>query len=271
MYGSAGTGGLGGFFSELFGTAKKKDKRRAKKRRETRALQAVREKAERADQRRIRRAAQIRDSFRAVNAEALNANTWIQRIQRMLTETPGLPARLVNEAVAGIRTFESTVSVVSTGIGELDLGAVDPRVQDAVLAELQAALAAIRTVRAQASRLKQKVDASVAASQAKSARLASLIKQQTALNVREKLAQRRLAGGRETQTRYAVQQQRITSLRTQAQAGSLMQSESAALAIAMQQLRGEERRAAMMAAFREGRSVVPFMSRGAFSGLRGAW
>jgi hypothetical protein len=270
---TGGLGGLGGFFDELFGTAKKKEKRKQKQMLIQRELgkqdAAAREKRERAARRQVRRKAQIRGAYRAVSAEASQAEGWIRRIQRELTDNPGLPPRLVDEAVASLKTWDTTVATVTAGVGELDIGAEDPRQQDAILSELQAAVAAVRTVRSQSARMKQKVDAAVDAASAKATRLAMLLKQQQAIEAREKIARRRLAESQASEARFSAQRQSIAALQTQATLSTRVQAEQAALNRARQQLAAEERRAAMMAAFREGRSIIPLMRPSAFSG--GAW
>jgi len=263
--GTMNNSGLGGVFEELFGTAKKKDKRKEEKKKKQRKALALLEVKEQADRRRVRRKAQIRQAFNSVNTELSSARGWLKRIQRSLTDTPGLSSALVAEAMAKVNSWEATIQAVSTGMGELDTGSEVPGEQDSILIELQAALGAMRTLGVQATRLKRKVDAAVAVKAANAARLSSLIKQQQALDAREKAAQAGLLKSRAQQARTSAQKQRIDALRLSARAGSKLQAERAALALMQSQLREEERRASMMAAFRSGRSVVPFLSPGVIS------
>lgn len=179
--------GLGNWFTELTGQAKKKEKKRAKRAQQQGIAAAEAEKARRiaaADQ---RRSNQLKLVMRDINAEAGGAAGWVARIRRLVNETPDLPARMIEDAMAQLSEWEATLEEVRAGIGELDLATEFEAEQKAYMGELQAALAVIRTIRIRASALRETIEAQVKLVAAHELRLSSLKSQQDELTVREKV------------------------------------------------------------------------------------
>jgi len=241
--------GLGGMFSDLFGGSKRKAKKRKKRRERAEAAAAATAATEREIRKSRRLRLQLLKTYRAVNDEALQASSWIDRIRRAIDENPSLPPGHVESTVMEMQGWESALQEISSGIGEVDIATEDPREQSAFIGELQAGLAAVRVIRIRASAAKRRLDTAATRGLEAQERLNQLRKRSVELQVRESSVVDRLEAEREEEARYLRQQERFTGRRDAANMERDLNFERRSLTRALQRLRDTERRNRSRGAF----------------------
>jgi hypothetical protein len=239
---SVASNGMSGWFSDLFGADKKKAKKRAKRAQQHAQAAAEQEKSRRATAAVVRGTARLKQTMREINNEAVAAAGWVARIRRMVNETPDLPVRLVDESLIKLEQWEGAINEVRVGVGDLDLGVEDPETQRAYLSELQAALAAIRTVRIRASALRETIEAQVKLANAHEIKVKSLLDRQRELTVREKVLAAQAGGSRRALEAERSATRRAQSRRAQAEQARAVNAERQRLAERLRFLRQLERR-----------------------------
>lgn len=242
--------GLGGWFSDLFGSSKRKEKKRAKRAR--RAAQAAAEKAKKDREQRAleRRKQSLRLAMRDLNTEAGAAAGWISRIRASVNQTPDLPAALVDESMASLSEWEAALQEIRAGVGELDLATEEANKQSAYMGEVQAALAAVRTIRIKAQGLRETVDAQVKLNKAHELKLDRLMVRQRELGAREKALTTRQAEQQRALATERAATVRVQQRRAQAADRRQLSIERQRLAEDLRFLRQLERRYTLLQRFR---------------------